>query len=127
MNLTPAPERIRALEPNQVFVFGSNARGRHWGGAAFYAWRRFGARWGQGHGRHGASYAIDTMSGDQAMTEAIAAFLTYAKEHPENEFLLTAIGCGIAGRSPKDIAPHFTDAPENVRLPATFLNELSKA
>lgn len=127
MNRTPAPERIRALEPNQVFVFGSNTRGHHWGGAAFYAWRRFGARWGQGHGPHGASYAIDTMSGDRTMYEAIAAFLTYAKEHPQKEFLLTAIGCGIAGRSPRDIAPHFADAPENVRLPDTFLDELTEA
>ena len=28
------PERISRLESNEVFVFGSNARGLHYGGAA---------------------------------------------------------------------------------------------
>lgn len=125
MNREPAPERIKHLEPHQIFVFGSNARGRHWAGAAAYAWRRFGAKWGEGHGQHGASYGIDTMSGDRTLAEETAKFLDYAKKHPELEFLLTPIGCGIAGRTPAQVAPHFAGAPSNVRLPGSFLAELS--
>jgi hypothetical protein len=57
------PDRITALEANEVFVFGSNAEGHHGGGAALIAHRDFGAVWGEGHGHHGRTYAIDTMSG----------------------------------------------------------------
>lgn len=124
VNPEPAPTHIRSLKPHQVFVFGSNARGHHLGGAARSAWRKFGARWGQGRGHHGRSYAIDTMSGDAVLEEQVKTFLAYAREQPGLEFLMTPIGCGIAGRSPADVAPWFRGAGVNVRLPQTFIDHL---
>ena len=37
------PNRITALKPNEIFVFGSNLAGAHGGGAARLAYDRFGA------------------------------------------------------------------------------------
>ena len=113
-------DRITTLAPGEVFVFGSNARGAHGGGAARYAMDHFGAVHGQGHGLQGQSYAIDTMSGLDAMALDIAQFLTFAAAHPELTFLVTEIGCGIAGYTPAQVAPHFASAPSNVALPASF-------
>jgi hypothetical protein len=119
--------RIESLEPHQVFVFGSNASGQHGGGAARTAHERFGAVWGQGHGLHGQSYAIDTMSGLTVIAHEVATFLAFAAEHPELELLVTEIGCGIAGYTPEQIAPLFREAPSNVVLPARFLAVLERS
>ena len=62
-NREHTPERISALKPNEIFVFGSNLAGMHGGGAARIAYDRFGAIWGQGVGLQGQSYAIPTMQG----------------------------------------------------------------
>ena len=35
------PEFITELEPNEIFVFGSNLEGMHGGGAAYIAYRMF--------------------------------------------------------------------------------------
>ena len=118
--------RIESLEPHQVFVFGSNASGQHGAGAARTAHERFGAVWGEGHGLHGQSYAIDTMSGLGTIEREVAGFLAFAAEHPELELLVTEIGCGIAGYTPEQIAPFFRGAPENVVLPARFLAVLER-
>lgn len=50
-------------------------------------------------------------------------FIEYAKEHPEKKFLVTPIGCGIAGFTPEEIAPLFAGAKdmENVWLPESFI------
>lgn len=121
------PDRIRRLDDDEVFVFGSNARGRHVGGAALTAWLCFGARWGRSTGHHGHSYAIDTMSGLDALTRGIDEFLEYADDHPELRFLVTPIGTGIAGHTAEKIAPHFAVAPANVTLPETFEAVLSQS
>ena len=44
------PEFITELQPNEIFVFGSNLKGMHGGGAAYIAYRKFGAIMGQGVG-----------------------------------------------------------------------------
>ncbi len=118
--------RIESLESHQVFVFGSNASGQHGSGAARTAHERFGAVWGEGHGLHGQSYAIDTMSGLAVIEREVATFLEFAADHPELELLVTEIGCGIAGYTPEQIAPFFRGAPENVVLPARFLAVLER-
>lgn len=118
MRLTP--ERITELQPSEVFVFGSNAGGLHGGGAARIAHERFGAVWGEGHGHHGQSYAIDTMSGLDVLADEAAVFVAYAAAHPELTFLLTPVGCGIAGYTPEQVAPLFADAPDNVTIPGAF-------
>lgn len=115
-----APERIEALEPHQVFVFGANAQGMHGAGAARLAHERFGAVWGEGRGLHGQSYAIDTMSGLATIEREVAELLAFAREHPELELLVTEIGCGIAGHTPAEVAPAFRGASENVLLPPRF-------
>jgi hypothetical protein len=112
---------IERLEPGEVFVFGSNAAGLHGGGAARTALDKFGAVWGEGHGLHGQSYAIDTMSGLQILKAEVADFLTFAADHPELRFLVTEIGCGIAGYTPAQIAPLFADPSDNVVLPESFV------
>ena len=118
------PECINTLAPNEVFVFGSNLRGWHQGGAAKHAQRYFGAIWGQGIGLQGQSYAIPTMQGGiETIKPYVDGFITFAHEHPEKKFLVTPIGCGIAGFSPMQIAPLFSKAIEedNIMLPYDFV------
>jgi O-acetyl-ADP-ribose deacetylase (regulator of RNase III) len=118
------PERITTLAPNEVFVFGSNLSGAHGGGAALLAVRRFGAVWGQGVGMQGQSYAIPTMhGGPEAIKPYVDDFIEYAKAHPELLFLVTRIGCGIAGFSEEEIAPLFAEAIEvqHILLPEAFV------
>ena len=117
-----SPEKINRLANNEVFVFGSNAKGLHQGGAAKIATEKFGAIMGQGHGLQGKSYAINSMSGLSDMTEDIKVFYEFAKNNPEKHFLVTPIGCGIAGYRPEEIAPLFKECKElsNVSLPASF-------
>jgi transcriptional regulator with XRE-family HTH domain len=118
-SLAPS-SHIERLAPNEVFVFGSNARGIHDGGAALQALEKFGAVWGEGHGLHGQSYAIDTMSGFPTLAAEVDAFLDYARQHPQLTFRVTPIGTGIAGYRVDQIAPLFADKPANVVLPPEF-------
>lgn len=91
------PENITELKDNEVFCFGSNAEGHHAGGAAKQAHEQFGAEWGVGAGMTGQCYAIDTMSGQDNLQNNLEDFVRYAKKHPKKQFLLTKVGCGIAG------------------------------
>ena len=122
------PERITHLAPGEIFVFGSNARGLHGGGAARQAYESFGAIWGQGHGLQGKSYAIDSMSGLAALQADTEQFCEFARSHPNMRFLVTLIGCGIAGYQPSDVAPCFEACRElcNVTLPAEFWDILGE-
>jgi hypothetical protein len=116
--------RIESLEPDEVFVFGSNGSGAHGGGAARFALERFGAVWGQSEGLQGQSYGIDTMSGLEVFEEQAARFLGFARKHPELRFLVTEVGCGIAGYTPDQVARFFRGAPGNVVLPEAFTRAL---
>ena len=114
------PERIEHLRPGQIFVFGSNLQGQHAGGAAAIAHARFGAVWGQGVGLQGQSYAIPTMQGGvETIKPYVDEFIAFAKEHKELTFLVTRIGCGIAGFTDQEIAPLFVKAHkvDNILLP----------
>jgi hypothetical protein len=112
---------ITELQPGEIFVFGSNAAGAHGAGAALTAYEKFGAVWGQGNGLQGQSYGIDTMSGFETIEREVARFLEFAGEHPEFRFLVTKIGCGIAGYTPAQVAPLFSGVPANVVLPEEFV------
>ena len=117
------PDMISELKADEVFVFGSNLEGMHGGGAAFAAWKKFGAVMGCGVGLRGQSYAIPTMQGGVETIEPyVTSFIAFAKEHPELFFYVTRIGCGIAGFRDKEIAPLFSEAVslENVCLPESF-------
>ena len=123
------PVNVTHLHPNEVFVFGSNLAGRHGKGAALLAAQRFGAVRGQGEGEMGRSYAIPTK--DKCLrtlpladiAKSILTFSAHARAHPMLLFLVTEIGCGLAGYSPDEVAPLFVSAnlPHNVALPASFL------
>ena len=121
------PDFITSLKPNEVFVFGSNLAGMHGGGAARIANLYFGAVMGNGDGMQGQSYAIPTMQGGvDTIRPYVDKFIAYAKQHPDRHFLVTRIGCGIAGFSPDEIAPLFSAAAavENISLPDDFWEEI---
>ena len=123
------PEFIKSLADDEVFVFGSNLRGMHGGGAAAIAHRCFGAIWGQGVGLQGQSYAIPTMQGGvETIKPYVDEFIAFAKEHQELRFLVTKIGCGIAGFREEEIAPLFKDAigQGNIILPYDFVRIIEK-
>lgn len=116
----------------KIFVFGSNLAGRHGKGAALFAKNYRGAVYGQGEGLQGQSYAlptkdlkINTLPLD-SVKKHVDKFLEFARMHPELEFELTPIGCGLAGYTPKQIAPMFEDAPSNVFIPIEFLEVLNE-
>lgn len=117
------PEWIDTLKDNEIFVFGSNLAGMHGGGAARVARLRFGAVLGNGVGIQGQSYAIPTMQGGvETIRPYVDDFIAYAQQHPSLHFLVTPIGCGIAGFEPEDIAPLFEGAKavKNISLPESF-------
>lgn len=96
------PDLVRSLGPDEIFVFGSNRAGLHGGGAAAAAHMYFGAVWGQGVGLQGQSYAIPTMEGGvDYIGGYVDEFIIFARNHPELKFLVTEIGCGIAGFTPQ--------------------------
>lgn len=109
-----------------IFVFGSNLAGRHGAGSAREAVLNHGAIYGVGIGLQGKSYAIPTKAHDLSVlplhdiASHVWNFIEFAKQHPELTFNVVAIGCGLAGYKPKQIAPLFKDAPLNCNLPKEF-------
>ena len=123
------PAWIKELKENEIFVFGSNLGGFHGGGAARVALNQFGAVWGQGVGLQGQSYAIPTMHGGvDVIKPYVDEFIAFAREHRELKFLVTPIGCGIAGFAIEEIAPLFAAAidDENVILPESFVKVIER-
>lgn len=123
------PNKIASLEDNEIFVFGSNLNGLHGGGAARAAYKKFGAQWGKGVGMQGKSYGIPTMHGGvEVIKPYVDEFIEFALSNKEYTFLVTRIGCGIAGFSPNEIAPLFAKAIEieNILLPEDFVQVIEK-
>ena len=133
------PENISQLGKNEIFVFGSNLLGRHYGGSAKLAYKEFGAIWGIGYGLHGKSFAIPTLAHPSTVKlklheieTFVNGFFIYAKYHPELTFYFTKIGCGIAGFKIGEISSvvmlvpnYYNDntprvIPPNVILPKEF-------
>ena len=100
-----------------IFVFGSNEAGRHGAGAAHDALMHYGAIYGRGVGLQGKSYGIPTKDRKiktlplYSINEHVEEFLHFARMHPNMQFKVTRIGCGLAGYKDADIAPMFSDAP----------------
>lgn len=113
---------------SKIFVFGSNREGRHGKGAALAARKNHGAVYGQALGRQGNAYAIITKElrphhPSVSIGEIkchVDDFLEYAKANPKLQFLVSPIGCGLAGFLPSQIAPMFKNRTENVQLPVEF-------
>lgn len=114
---------ITSLKPNQIFVFGSNLAGEHAGGAALQAKEQFGAIEGQGEGLQGQSYAFPTL--DLKMNKqikldldmSVAKLYGECNDHPDKEFLLTKVGCGIAKYPESFMRSLFINHPNNLILP----------
>ena len=118
-----ASGKIDVLEKDEIFVFGSNLAGQHKGGAAKAAHLKFGAEWGVGVGLTGQAYAIPTMQGGvETIKPYVDEFIEFAKAHTDLKFLVTLIGCGIAGFKDEEIAPLFKKAISvyNIFLPKEF-------
>ena len=123
-----APDNIVSLQENQIFVFGSNIDGAHNGGAAYYALQHFGAKFGRAEGIQGQSYAIPTDGNSfEELAKAVERFTEYVVFHPQNKFMLTAIGTGNAGYEVRQIAPLFRQAYAfgNVYVPRSFMQYVS--
>ena len=131
------PENITDLKQNEIFVFGSNNKGEHQGGAAFIAYKKFGAQWGVGEGKTGQSYAIPTLDwevdefghtkvSEKQLRSSVSSFVDYAKRNPDYNFFVTPVGCGIAGWKEETVAPMFAECRtmKNVYLPKSFLSIL---
>lgn len=109
-----------------IFVFGSNLKGVHGKGAALYAYQNHGAIAGKGIGRQGNAYAIPTKDerlrplGLNQIEYYVKNFIEYAENHPELQFNITRIGCGLAGYSDEQIIPFFELAPINCHLPGEW-------
>lgn len=123
------PNNITELKENEIFVFGSNESGRHGKGAAKTA-LGWGAKYGQARGIQGKTYGIPTKDHSVRITLPISKiqvyvdeFIEFAKERQDLTFLVTLVGCGLAGYKPKDIAPLFKEAKdiENIYLPELFI------
>ena len=122
-----ASDSIDTLEKDEIFVFGSNLAGHHMGGAARLANIKFGAEWGVGVGLTGQSYAIPTMQGGvETIRPYVDEFIEFANQHQNMKFLVTRIGCGIAGFKDEEIAPLFRKAVSvsNIYLPQKFYDIL---
>lgn len=131
MAIQSSPVLITELKWNEIFVFGSNLSGIHGAGAAKLAFEKFNAEWGCGAGMTGQCYAIPTKSENIARTLSIAeikpyvnGFIKQAKLIQGLVFLVTEIGCGLAGHKHSDIAPLFKEALNysSIYLPQSFIN-----
>ena len=110
------------LNKGLIFVFGSNLAGRHGKGSAKFARSHLGAEYGVGEGRTGQCYALPTKNhqiqtrGLDEIESSIITFLDCATHSKEDVFLVTPIGCGLAGYQQKQIRAIFMkyDIPNNV-------------
>ena len=121
-----------------IFCFGSNEAGIHGAGAALYAFKNKGAKWGKGYGPSGYSFALPTKDIHirtrklDDVIESIRAFVGATQmsalepDYDEkNWFYVTPVGTGLAGFDHADIAPHFTGAC-NCRFPDIWEPYLGK-
>lgn len=130
------PYNITSLKTNEIFVFGSNTEGRHWLGAALFALKKCGAKLGQSFGLQGQSFAIPTKQLNNPTLPAklplstiqkyVTVLIEWSIIEKDKIFLVTEIGCGLAGYTPSEIAPLFKEAidVENIHLPERFWNIL---
>ena len=112
-------ENITILTANEIFVFGSNLAGRHGKGAAKVAKDNFGAEYGIGFGFTGNTYALPTKDKNLRVMSLVKIqsqiehFKFMVQLHPDKMFIVTRVGCGLAGYKDHEIAPLFKGSPSN--------------
>lgn len=129
------PENIESLGENEIFVFGSNALGRHIDGAARTAKEKFGAQEGVAEGLTGRAYAFPTLDKEfnrvdiMDFTLSMVMFLLTVRRNPQFTFYLTKVGCGIAGWDVAEVRKTFNlcakkifpdGFPRNLTIPKEF-------
>jgi hypothetical protein len=127
-------DRIEKLEPNQIFVFGSNTEGRHGKGSALFAKQYCGAVYGIPYGIQGQSYAIITKDLTKkvhpSITESyiisqIKTLYEYAIINKDKDFLIAySNSINLNGYTSKEMAKMFStfEIPDNI----VFEEEFSK-
>jgi hypothetical protein len=131
---------IQKLEPNQIFVFGSNTQGIHGAGAAAVAAKLFGAKFGQSKGPQGKSYAICTKDltkdkhpsiSKKDIIQQIKDLYFYAEKHPKLEFLVaySATGKNLNYYSSEEMAEMFAckKPPANIIFEEGFAKLINKS
>ncbi len=120
---------------NHILVYGSNLAGRHGAGAALFAQKYWGAEYGIGVGRTGNAYGIPTK--DQNIRTLslddiqfyVSQFKLFTYTNPDLTFLITRIGCGLAGYKDEQVAPMFInlELAKNVLFPPEWKDVLYQA
>ena len=126
------PENVTALRPNQVFVFGANAEGIHGKGSALQA-RKFGTQNGDAINKlskEGNTWGVVTKTepngpsvSKSELASSIEKLVAYAGEkYSDKEFLMTAIGTGLANFKTEDILDILGDVSmyDNIKFPAKW-------
>lgn len=119
------PSQIKKLKDHEVFVFGSNMNGEHSAGAAKQALDSFGAVNGKSEGLYGQSYAFPTLDKNMNkrsinnLKQSVDRLIICANKHRTKTFLLTKVGCGIAGFDENEMKQLFDrpDMPANIIKP----------
>lgn len=122
------------LNQNNIFCFGSNLAGKHGAGAAYFAYMHCDAIYGRGVGLQGNAYALPTKDENiktlslKRIENFVREFFYVVEENPNLNFFLTAIGTGLAGYTPEQIAPMFKTASNinNIYLPSEFWDIINK-
>lgn len=128
-------EFINELPSSHVFVFGSNLAGRHGAGAALHAHRKFNACYHVGEGLTGQSYALPTLDRNlRKMPETLLFhyfynFIMFAIEHEWQTFVMTKVGCGLAGYDEPELMYNrfihdvetLVNIPKNIIFPIDFI------
>lgn len=123
---------------DKIFVFGSNLSGRHGKGAAKLAKSWFGAVNGIGEGITGNTYALPTKDHNleslplDTIQNHINIFLEHTTKNPNTQFMITRLGCGLAGYKDEEIAELFynfftkndIEKPANILLPFIWEQKL---
>ena len=113
------------LPKDTIFVFGSNLAGIHGAGAAKIARFEYGAKLGVGMGQTGRAYAIPTKDEylevlEKDIIEYYAQRFVKQTQSGERQYFVTAVGCGLAGYTPQEMAPFFKGA-KYCWFPSTWL------
>lgn len=131
-----SPDNITELNyVNEVMVYGSNKLAKHGAGAAKQA-LKFGAKYGV-NGYCGNTYGLITTDLNVSqrpsipislLEDEVNKFIQFAKNNPHLTFLVTEVGCGLAGFTVEEVAPLFKlvllNSITNIRLPKRFVREL---
>jgi len=139
-------DNITSMTGNNIFVFGSNPKGRHGAGAAKAA-MSFGAKYGQGRGLQGNAYALITKNLDKGYFEPstgivyektgmksvspeqikanIAELYECAENNPDKKFFIAykVDNKNLNGYTSEEMWSFFTEGqkvPENIRFHESF-------